>query len=87
MVALAIRKDRSSAALRKLAKATGDARVTRRIPAIANALDVEPLFARHPDYGALFCTSDSPSSSLPEAQKSMPNPGYGSSLFVRATRA
>lgn len=39
MAALEIRKDRTPAALRKLAKETGDARVTRRILAIANALD------------------------------------------------
>ena len=39
MQALKIRKDRSSTVLRKVAKAEDDARVTRRILAIANALD------------------------------------------------
>ena len=38
MAALAIRKDRTPTALRKLAKATEDARVARRVLAIANAL-------------------------------------------------
>ncbi|MGE3918931.1 MAG: hypothetical protein AB7F78_24860, partial [Hyphomicrobiaceae bacterium] len=37
--ALEIRKDRTPAVLRKLAKETDDARVARRILAIANALD------------------------------------------------
>ena len=39
MAALEIRKDRTSAALRKLAKTTADARIARRILAVANALD------------------------------------------------
>jgi transposase len=39
MAALQIRKDRTAAVLRKLAKETDDARVARRILAIANALD------------------------------------------------
>ncbi len=39
MAALEIRKDRSPVALRKLAKGTDDARIARRILAIANALD------------------------------------------------
>ncbi|MFM9940146.1 MAG: transposase [Hyphomicrobiaceae bacterium] len=39
MTALEIRKDRTPAMLRKLAKGTDDARVARRILAIANALD------------------------------------------------
>ena len=39
MAALEIRKDRTPAALRKLAKATADARIARRILAVANALD------------------------------------------------
>lgn len=39
MAALAIRKDRSPAVLRKLAKTTADARIARRILAVANALD------------------------------------------------
>lgn len=39
MAALAIRKDRTAPALRKLAKGTQNARVARRILAIANALD------------------------------------------------
>lgn len=39
MAALEIRKDRTPVALRKLAKATDDARIARRILAIANALD------------------------------------------------
>jgi transposase len=39
MAALEIRKDRTPAVLRKLAKETGDARIARRILAIANALD------------------------------------------------
>lgn len=39
MAALEIRKDRTPAALRKLAKETDNARVARRILAIANALD------------------------------------------------
>jgi putative transposase len=39
MAALAIRRDRAPAVLRKLAKGTDDARVARRILAIANALD------------------------------------------------
>ena len=38
MVALAIRKDRTPAVLRRLAKSESDARVARRILAIANAL-------------------------------------------------
>jgi putative transposase len=38
MVALSIRRDRTSAVLRKLAKAEPDARVARRMLAIANAL-------------------------------------------------
>ena len=36
---LDIRKDRTAGVLRKVAKATDDARVARRILAIANALD------------------------------------------------
>ena len=39
MAALEIRKDRTAAVLRKLAKAEADTRVARRILAIANALD------------------------------------------------
>lgn len=39
MVALAIRKDRTPAVLRREAKGESDARVARRILAIANALD------------------------------------------------
>jgi transposase len=39
MAALEIRKDRTPTVLRKLAKAEGDARVARRMLAIANALD------------------------------------------------
>ncbi len=39
MAALEIRKDRTPAVLRKLAKETDDARVARRLLAIANALD------------------------------------------------
>ncbi len=39
MVSLEIRKDRTPAVLRKLAKAETDGRVARRILAIANALD------------------------------------------------
>ena len=39
MAALDIRKDRTPAVLRKVAKATDDARAARRILAIANALD------------------------------------------------
>ena len=39
VLALKIRKDRTPAALRKLAKETEDARVARRMLAIANALD------------------------------------------------
>lgn len=39
MKGLDIRRDRTPVALRKLAKATGDARIARRILAIANALD------------------------------------------------
>lgn len=39
MLALDIRRDRTPAALRKLAKQTGDVRIVRRILAIANALD------------------------------------------------
>jgi transposase len=39
MAALSIRRDRTSAVLRKLAKAEADARVARRMLAIANALD------------------------------------------------
>jgi len=39
MAALEIRKDRTPSALRKLAKGTDDARIARRILAIANALD------------------------------------------------
>ena len=39
MAALKIRKDRTPTVLRKLAKATDDARVARRILAIASALD------------------------------------------------
>src|SRR5258705_7045411 len=39
MAALTIRKDRTPVMLRKLAKAEEDARVTRRILAIADALD------------------------------------------------
>jgi transposase len=39
MAALVIRKDRTPVALRKLAKQTDDARVARRMLAIANALD------------------------------------------------
>jgi transposase len=39
MAALEIRKDRTPVVLRKLAKETDDARVSRRILAIANALD------------------------------------------------
>src|SRR5919201_1779423 len=39
MAALEIRKDRSPTVLRKLAKAESDVRVTRRLLAIANALD------------------------------------------------
>lgn len=39
MAALEIRKDRTPTVLRKLAKETDDARVARRILAIANALD------------------------------------------------
>lgn len=39
MAALDIRKDRTPSVLRKLAKETDDARVARRILAIANALD------------------------------------------------
>ena len=39
MLALSIRRDRTPVVLRKLAKAESDARVSRRILAIANALD------------------------------------------------
>ena len=39
MAALSIRRDRSPVVLRKLAKAAADARVARRMLAIANALD------------------------------------------------
>ncbi len=39
MAALEIRKDRTPRVLRKLAKAAVDARIARRILAIANALD------------------------------------------------
>ena len=39
MASLEIRKDRTAAVLRKLAKAEADTRVVRRILAIANALD------------------------------------------------
>jgi transposase len=39
MAALSIRRDRSPVVLRKLAKAEADARVARRMLAIANALD------------------------------------------------
>ena len=39
MTALSIRKDRSPVVLRKLAKAETEARVARRLLAIANALD------------------------------------------------
>ena len=39
MQALEIRKDRTSVVLRKLAKAERDGRVSRRILAVANALD------------------------------------------------
>jgi hypothetical protein len=39
MLALSIRRDRTRVVLRKLAKAESDARVSRRILAIANALD------------------------------------------------
>jgi transposase len=39
MSALSIRRDRTPAVLRKLAKGESDARITRRILAIANALD------------------------------------------------
>jgi transposase len=39
MAALKIRKDRTPVMLRKLAKAEEDARVARRLLAIANALD------------------------------------------------
>jgi hypothetical protein len=39
MSALSIRRDRTPTVLRKLAKGESDARVTRRILAIANALD------------------------------------------------
>ena len=39
MLALSIRRDRTPVVLRKLAKAESDARVARRILAIANALD------------------------------------------------
>jgi transposase len=39
MTGLAIRKDRTSTTLRKLAKSESDARVARRLLAIANALD------------------------------------------------
>lgn len=39
MAALKIRKDRTPVALRKLAKETDDARIARRLLAIANALD------------------------------------------------
>jgi len=39
MAALSIRRDRSAVVLRKLAKAEADARVARRMLAIANALD------------------------------------------------
>ncbi len=38
MLALTIRRDRTPAVLRKLAKAETDARIARRILAIANAL-------------------------------------------------
>ena len=39
MLALSIRRDRTAAVLRKLAKMESDARIARRILAIANALD------------------------------------------------
>ena len=39
MIALSIRRDRTPIVLRKLAKAEADARVARRMLAIANALD------------------------------------------------
>ena len=39
MIALEIRKDRTPVVLRKLAKGTDDARISRHILAIANALD------------------------------------------------
>ena len=39
MSALSIRRDRTATVLRKLAKGESDARITRRILAIANALD------------------------------------------------
>ena len=39
MLALSIRRDRTPVMLRKLAKAASDARVARRMLAIANALD------------------------------------------------
>jgi len=39
MTALSIRKDRTAVVLRKLAKAETEARVARRLLAIANALD------------------------------------------------
>ena len=39
MSALSIRRDRTPTVLRKLAKGESDARITRRILAIANALD------------------------------------------------
>jgi hypothetical protein len=38
MVALTIRKDRTAAVLRRLARSESDARVSRRLLAIANAL-------------------------------------------------
>jgi hypothetical protein len=39
MLALSIRRDRTAAVLRRLAKMESDARIARRILAIANALD------------------------------------------------
>ena len=39
MLALSIRRDRTPTVLRKLAKMESDARIARRILAIANALD------------------------------------------------
>jgi hypothetical protein len=48
MVALEIRKDRPAALLRRLARFESDARVSRRLPAIANArVLVQGQRARH----------------------------------------